>query len=129
MAKDRARPFSKKHRKYWIPVTGGMLLIGGINVGIGMCAYDKGPDQVQRIEPVIPVNPDPGPSQVILGEGMIGLGEIPVPVMRAFTKAHPQRAPQAAKKVGDGAGEIVEVYYLEDGARRVARYRPDGTLP
>jgi hypothetical protein len=128
VAKDRARPFSKKHRKYWIPVTGGMLLIGGINVGIGMCAYDKGPDQVQRIEPVIP-EASPGAAQVIVGEGMIGLGEIPVPVMRAFTKEHPQHAPLAAKKVTEGAGEIVEVYYLEAGARRVARYRPDGTTP
>ncbi len=40
MAKDRARPFSRKHRKYWIPVTGGMILIGAINVGLGFCTYD-----------------------------------------------------------------------------------------
>ena len=38
--KDRARPFSKKHRKYWLPVTGGMILLGFINVVVGMCTYD-----------------------------------------------------------------------------------------
>ena len=32
MAKDRAAPFSKKHRRTWIPVTGGMILIGVINL-------------------------------------------------------------------------------------------------
>ncbi len=37
MAKDRAAPFSRKHRKYWLPVTGGMVLIGFINVAISMC--------------------------------------------------------------------------------------------
>jgi len=40
VAKDRARPFSRKHRKYWIPVTGGMILIGAINVGLGYCTYE-----------------------------------------------------------------------------------------
>ncbi len=124
MAKDRARPFSKKHRRYWLTVTGGMLLIGGINVGIGMCAYDRGPDQVQRIDPVLPAPTAPVQTHVIPGEGMLGLAEIPVPVMRAFTKAHPQHAPHSAKKLDDGT---IEVYYLEDGARRVARYRDDGT--
>jgi hypothetical protein len=40
VSKDRARPFSRKHRRYWIPVTGGMILIGIINVAIGYCTYD-----------------------------------------------------------------------------------------
>ena len=124
MAKDRARPFSKKHRKYWIPVTGGMLLIGGINVGIGMCAYDKGPDQVQRIEPVLPEPTAPVQTHVVPPKGMLGLGEIPVPVMRAFTKAHPQIAPTGAKKRDDGTYEL---YFREQSSSRVARYRADGT--
>lgn len=101
-----------------------MLLIGGINVGIGMCAYEKGPDQVQRIDPVLPAPSENLPTRVDPGEGMIGLGEIPVEVMRAFTKAHPQHAPQGAKKHDNGT---IEVFFLEAGARRSARYRPDGT--
>jgi hypothetical protein len=47
--KDRARPFSRKHRKYWIPVTGGMVLIGVLNVVIGYCTYTKPSDVHERI--------------------------------------------------------------------------------
>ena len=57
MAKDRGRPFSRKHRRYWLPVTGGMLLIGAINVGLGFWMWPddpKGP-----IENIIPVIPEP----------------------------------------------------------------------
>lgn len=62
--KDRAKPFSRKHRKYFIPVTGGMILIGVLNVAIGMCSYDKPPDTHQRIELVIPKS-DYKPKQVV----------------------------------------------------------------
>jgi hypothetical protein len=54
VSKDRARPFSKKHRKYWIPVTGGMIFIGIMNVAIGFCSYDKPSDTHDRIHVVIP---------------------------------------------------------------------------
>ncbi len=53
MSKDRARPFSRKHRRYWIPVTGGMILLGVINVVIGYSSYSP-PTTPQRIELVIP---------------------------------------------------------------------------
>ena len=53
MAKDRARPFSRKHKKYWIPVTGGMILIGVINVALGYCTYDPPQPEPTRIK-VIP---------------------------------------------------------------------------
>jgi hypothetical protein len=49
VSKDRARPFSRKHRKYWIPVTGGMIFIGVINVAIGFCSYTKPSDVHERI--------------------------------------------------------------------------------
>lgn len=49
MSKDRARPFSRKHRRYWIPVTGGMVLIGLIDVVIGYCSYTKPSDVHERI--------------------------------------------------------------------------------
>lgn len=58
MAKDRATPFSRKHRRYWIPVTGGMILIGIINVAIGYWMWPDTPlDRVpERIVPVIPTS-------------------------------------------------------------------------
>jgi hypothetical protein len=52
--KDRARPFSRKHRRYWIPVTGGMILIGVINVALGFCSYHQPPDVHERIVPDVP---------------------------------------------------------------------------
>jgi hypothetical protein len=54
VAKDRARPFSRKHRKYWIPVTGGMVLIGLINVIVGYCSYTRPSDVHERIIPDVP---------------------------------------------------------------------------
>ncbi len=57
MSKDRAAPFSRKHRRYWLPVTGGMLLIGAINVGLGFCAYEGPPPEPEKIVPVIPPSP------------------------------------------------------------------------
>ena len=57
MAKDRAAPFSKKHRRYWLPVTGGMILIGLLNVAIGYCVW-PGSDKVYRTpEQIVPVLP------------------------------------------------------------------------
>ena len=55
MSKDRAKPFSRKHRRVWIPVTGGMIAIGVVNLVLGFCTYDPGPSEPpQRIEYVIP---------------------------------------------------------------------------
>lgn len=54
MSKDRAAPFSRKHRRYWLPVTGGMVLIGALNLAIGYCSYDPPPPPPQKIELVIP---------------------------------------------------------------------------
>jgi hypothetical protein len=54
VSKDRARPFSRKHRKYWIPVTGGMILIGLIDIALGLCSYRKPSDVHERIIPNVP---------------------------------------------------------------------------
>jgi hypothetical protein len=54
VSKDRARPFSRKHRRYWIPVTGGMVLIGVINVIVGYCTYSRPSDVHERIIPDVP---------------------------------------------------------------------------
>lgn len=60
MAKDRARPFSRKHRKYWLTVTGGMVVIGAIDLILGWTFWphrgdEDGPPQpirydVKRVE-------------------------------------------------------------------------------
>ena len=54
MSKDRAAPFSRKHRRYWIPVTGGMLLIGAVNVALGWWSYEAPPTRTEKIELVLP---------------------------------------------------------------------------
>jgi hypothetical protein len=51
VAKDRAAPFAKKHRRYWLPVTGGMILIGVINLAIGLYLYSTGPKDAPRTPP------------------------------------------------------------------------------
>ena len=50
MSKDRARPFSRKHRRYWIPVTGGMILIGLINLIIGFLSYEEQSETHENIK-------------------------------------------------------------------------------
>ena len=72
MAKDRARPFSRKHRRYWLTVTGGMIMVAVINVIIGYCTYPDAPEQTtERIElhvtqhpyePTAALHPDAGVS-------------------------------------------------------------------
>jgi hypothetical protein len=54
VSKDRARPFSRKHRRYWFTVTGGMVLIGIINVSLGYCSYDPPGEPPKKIEVHIP---------------------------------------------------------------------------
>ena len=49
VSKDRARPFSRKHRKYWLPVTGGMVLIGLVDLTLGYCSYTPPPELHERI--------------------------------------------------------------------------------
>lgn len=119
MAKDRARPFSRKHRKYWVTVTGGMLFICGLNVAIGMCAYEPAHD-VERITPVLPAPAKPP-------EGTIGLGEIPTPVMRAFAVAYPRHIP-APKKLAVSGETIYELSFTDHGKTTRVTYKPDGTF-
>lgn len=119
MAKDRARPFSRKHRKYWVTVTGGMLAICALNVGVGLCAYEPAREP-ERIQPVLPEPPKPP-------AGTIGLGEIPTPVMRAFAVAYPRRIP-APKQLVVGGQTIYELSFTEAGKTTRVSYQPDGTF-
>jgi hypothetical protein len=45
VAKDRAAPFSRKHRKYWLTITGGMVLIGLIDLVLGFTFWPHRPDE------------------------------------------------------------------------------------
>ena len=105
--KDRAAPFSKKHRRYWIPVTGGMLLIGLVNVVIGLCSYKDAP-ATQPIE-------------LQLGSAR-DLGSVPTPVMRAFNTRYPRTLPTAVEQRPDGS----YVFALPTGKR--ATFGADGAF-
>lgn len=123
MAKDRARPFSRKHRKYWFTVTGGMILIGALNVGIGMCGYEP-PRTPERI---IPVLPRPGTPARPATDGTINLADIPTPVMRAFAIAYPRHIP-APKKLARAGVTHYELSFTDAGTTTVVSYTPDGTF-
>lgn len=60
--KDRARPFSRKHRRYWLTVTGGMILIMGVNVALGWWVYSTSENATPaaKYEPLIPLPIDAG---------------------------------------------------------------------
>ncbi len=123
MSKDRARPFSPKHRKYWIPVTGGMLLIGAINIGIGYCTYAPPGAPPQRIIPVLPA-PAPKPKPT---DGTIGIAEVPAAVMRAFAVKYPRHIP-IAKRLD---AKTYELSFTEGAPATPARhitFRDDGTF-
>lgn len=89
MSKDRAAPFSRKHRRYWIPVTGGMVLIGVINVVLGLSSYKK-PEEPIRID--LHLNGDAGAD----APGTIAPSQLPADVMRAFAVKYPHTLPTGA---------------------------------
>lgn len=56
--KDRARPFARKHKRYWLTVTGGMFLIMSINLGLGLAVMrcdtpPPPPPDYREVPPVI----------------------------------------------------------------------------
>jgi hypothetical protein len=116
VAKDRAAPFSRKHRKYWIPVTGGMLLIGAINVGLGFCSYRE-PPPTQRMELDIPGATPPPP-------GTLRPSDLPAAVMRAFAVKYPKTIPAGADLVH---GNYAVIFPHGDTHKR-AVFTPDGTF-
>ena len=117
MSKDRAAPFSKKHRRYWIPVTGGMLLIGALNVTLGMCSY-KEPQPVERIEVVIPGH-ERKPGQLMRGE-------IPADVMRAFAVKYPHTIPDGG--IRNGSDNTISVVFPPESEHKLAVFKQDGTF-
>jgi hypothetical protein len=76
VSKDRAAPFSRKHRRYWITVLGGMIIIGLINLVIGLISYSNVPPiGNQRIELHLPP-PSVGPT------AHLDAGSVPADVER-----------------------------------------------
>lgn len=115
MAKDRAAPFSKKHRRYWIPITGGMLLIGAFNVALGVCTYEE-PPPTERIQVNIPGQETP--------QGTLRAADLPASVMRAFATKYPHTIPAGASLE---AGNYV-VFFPAGRDTKRAVFTPDGTF-
>jgi hypothetical protein len=119
VSKDRAAPFSRKHRRYWIPVTGGMLVIGLINVVIGFCSY-KEPSQQHEAIKLDLIKRDAGADAA----NTIAPSQLPAEVMRAFAVKYPRTLPTGA--------EIQNGTYVIDfpaGAPHAhATFKPDGTF-
>jgi|HubBroStandDraft_5_1064220.scaffolds.fasta_scaffold437693_1 hypothetical protein len=91
VTKDRAAPFSRKHRRYWIPVTGGMVVIGLINVLLGLSSYHA-PQDPQRIDVGVGgLDPD-----------LIPASALPTPVVRGFVARYPHTIARGAMRSGTG---------------------------
>ncbi len=116
MAKDRAAPFSRKHRRYWIPVTGGMVLIGIVNVAIGLCSYKEAPPP-QRIEVRLPAAPADA-------AGTIGAAQLPAVVMRAFAVKYPRTIPAGARV----DGSAFTIYFPPGAPHHQARFDAGGAF-
>lgn len=51
--KDRARPFSRKHFRYWMTAAGGMVIIMVVNVVLGFwLAGDRPAQQTPKYRPI-----------------------------------------------------------------------------
>ena len=116
MSKDRAAPFSRKHRRYWIPVTGGMILIGVVNVALGMCSYHE-PPQTERMEVHIPGHDH--------AANYMRVQDIPANVMRAFAVKYPRTIPLNANANPDNT---VTVKFPPGAQFKTATFQQDGTF-
>jgi hypothetical protein len=119
VTKDRAAPFSRKHRRYWIPVTGGMLLIGLINVLIGVCTYSPPPEKHEQIHQDL-IKRD----AAVDAPYTIAPSQLPAEVMRAFAIKYPRTIPTGASI----AGGNYQIDFPPGAAKKHAIFTPDGTF-
>jgi hypothetical protein len=113
VTKDRAAPFSRKHRRYWIPVTGGMIVIGLINVALGLSSYHT-PKEPARIDVGVGgLDPD-----------LIPASELPTAVVRAFVARYPHTIARGAKR--DGTRYVIE--FPPDATHHHATFGTDGSF-
>jgi hypothetical protein len=117
--KDRAAPFSRKHRRYWIPVTGGMILIGLVNVLIGVCSYTPPPEETQPIKLNL-IKRDAAVDAV----NTLAPSQLPPEVMRAFAVKYPQTLPTGAQV----DGSTYEIDFPPGKDKHHAWFKPDGTF-
>ena len=94
-----------------------MLLIGALNVTLGMCSY-KEPQATERIEVVIPGH-ERQPDHLMRGE-------IPADVMRAFAVKYPQTIPDGG--IRNGADNTISVLFPTGSAHKLAVFKQDGTF-
>lgn len=119
MSKDRAAPFSRKHRRYWIPVTGGMILIGLINVVIGFCSYREPSQQHEQIKLNLAKR-----DAAVDAAGTIAPSELPADVMRAFAVKYPRTLPTGATV--DNGTYVID--FPPGAPKKHATFKPDGTF-
>jgi hypothetical protein len=57
MAKDRSKPFSKKHVRYWMTAAGGMVIIMLVNIILGFALDDRDAKRTRKpsYQPIPPV--------------------------------------------------------------------------
>ena len=91
-----------------------MLLIGAVNVAIGVWTYDE-PPPPQRIEVNIPGAEPPKP-------GTLRPSDLPAPVMKAFAVKYPKTIPAGANFEG---GNYV-VFFPPNAGHTSAVFTPDG---
>ena len=118
MSKDRAAPFSRKHRRYWIPVTGGMVIIGIVNIVLGLTQY-KPPEEPQRID--LGLGRD---AAVVDAANTLGASQLPPEVMRAFAVKYPHVMPAGAARVGPN----FEIAFPPAAPHHHATFAPDGAF-
>lgn len=119
MTKDRAAPFSRKHRRYWIPVTGGMIVIGLVNVLIGVCTYTPPPENPQPIHLNL-IKRD----AAVDAPYTISPSELPAEVMRAFAVKYPRTLPAGAQVSGGN----YQIDFPAGAAKQHVWFKPDGTF-
>ena len=96
-----------------------MILIGGINVMVGFCVYQKPSDQHEQIKLNL-IRRDAAVDAI----NTLAPSELPADVMRAFAVKYPRVLPA-------GAHVVQGAYVLEfpPGApHRTATFKPDGTF-
>ena len=94
-----------------------MLVIGAVNVTIGMCSY-KAPPPPERIELVIPGH-ERKPGQLMRSE-------IPADVMRAFAVKYPRTIPDGA--MTNGTDNTISVQFPPGAPHHNAVFKTDGTF-
>jgi len=98
-----------------------MILIGVVNVAIGLCSY-KEPPPPQPLQMIIPVR-DAAPLPVDAA-GSIGAHALPAEVMRAFAVKYPRTMPAGARVDGD----VYTVDFPAGATHAHARFHADGTF-